>query len=189
MKKGEINLLPVALQTKRLHKSYGASLRHLLRRLIILLLLLVLAEIAVWGVFLAINRSVNKTKDLAVESGLDVLGQVDRTNSFVGQFERRLADFKMWSDTLDSVFGVTPELVTITQITVDEGTESIELNGQSPSQADLIDFQARLEQLSWVIDVEAPLSNFEIGLKSDYTLTVITKEEEPMESGSGKSAL
>jgi len=176
MYKGEINLLPAPLRAKRVAKAYLNSVNRLFGRLWVLLLLVVLAEGAIFLVVRSVDNSFSRNNDQALEAGVDVEEMAIVTNKFLDEFNERLNNSILWTDLLDDVFKIMPDSVILQEVSSD-GDKSLVVVGESARRSDMIDFQKKLESLEWVDNVNAPLSNFTVGSDRSFEFKVFIKEK------------
>lgn len=178
MYKGEINLLPALLQKKRLRRAYLKSINRLFNRLVILLSLVVFAQAGIYFVVRTVNNSLIESQKTAVEEGVGVFDEVTAVNTFMHGFEDRLQRFTLWTPFITDVLTVvTPTSVTLQGLSSADDGAVLVVEGITSRRSDMLLFQKKLGELSWVEKIDAPLSNFTVGAKATFKFNIHIRNE------------
>jgi Tfp pilus assembly protein PilN len=168
----EINLLPLPLRLKRRYRIYFERLRHLVRRVYLLLIVIVFAQAAMLVFFNAtLSAAVEDTSEESTRSRAVQL-EVEELNELLAAFSGRVDETAGWTAPLADVLALIPPQITITEISTAAAPSRLEIRGVSTARSAVVTLQEDLEQLPWVARVEVPLENFRVGPTADFNLTV-----------------
>ncbi|MFH1353998.1 MAG: PilN domain-containing protein [bacterium] len=144
-----------------------------LNRVYILLLLLIVVLAGVFYVMKSIQENTVRDDVALSNFNSDVADEVRRVNQILNEFEKRQTGYTTWSPRISDVLTAAPEEVLLTGLSVkEEKPEVLVVSGVSSSRPAVVAFQRRLEKLSWVKQLKAPLQNFALGSEANFTFSL-----------------
>lgn len=168
----EINLLPPQIIQVRVGRIYLRQAGRLVRFVIflagLLLLLLGGVYIVIWRmqILVAADRAADHDGQAAIATG------AGKVNAQLGALQNWRAANAEWTPLAPQVLLAMPDGVQLTSVSVDREKSLLEVKGIFSRREVLVTFQRRLEELAWVEKVESPLSNFETGRATQFSLLV-----------------
>lgn len=173
--KEQVNLLPPAAKLERARRLYRKRLLFFSRRVVVAFGMLWVVMGGVYWFLWWQGRMLTAREAAEVGSGGEVFGEVARVNELMDVIERHVDRHPTWSPLLDDVVRVLPVEARLTVIALVPETGGLVVRGVSPSRAAVLEMQRQLEALPWVERVEAPLQNFAVGSKGEFSFTLFRK--------------
>ena len=169
--KGEINLLPTGQAEARLAVLYLRQFGRLLRWAFVGLAVVLAVPIA----SLVVSRQI--TAEQTAEQHADAnhaafLVELKETNAFLAAVVEHSANQITPTVYLADILDTMPRNASLTGLVWDASEQAIKLTGTVARRQDSITIQNRLEQISAVTRVTAPLSNFQTGGGTEFSLTI-----------------
>lgn len=168
----EINLLPPAEQYTRKVRVYGRRAGVLIRVGILMTVALLLVQgVVIGGYYWATERlEVDGTPVLTAMQ--DTQQRVHVTNETIRMLAAWFGQYQPWSPLLRDVLGAIPSQIEFSSLSLNEEQQTLLMTGQVTNRVEVVNFQRQLEELPWVTDIVAPLSNFETGAEATFSFTV-----------------
>lgn len=175
--KEQINLLPPGARHERLGRLYRQRLAYLGRRALIgfVMIWVVMAGIGWW-----VQQRQRELEALARAQTLDgeeVFRAVARVNELMSVIDRRVEAHPSWTAQLDEVMRTLPADARLTVLALQADTGGLAVKGVVAGRTGVLDMQRQLEALPWVERVEAPLQNFAVDPKGEFSFIVFRKVE------------
>lgn len=164
----EINLLPHDLQQRRNRRLYLVRGGRLLRRLSVVLVIILAAQLVIQLFFSSLKQEFANTA-LVVASDSAVADQVTHINQLLTEFDQQVQQHVVWTDRVRDVL-TQPQPVTVLGLAVPEDQSVLEVRGVALSRSGVVELQQALQRLPWVESVEAPLQNFTVGREAQFSL-------------------
>ena len=169
--KGEINLLPTGLAEARLALLYLRQVSRLLRWAsggALLVLAVPLASLLA-SHFITVNQV---TQLEASRDQTAWLAELKATNALLSAVATRLESHATPAARVPEILQSLPAGASVTSLAWEAAEATITLAGTVAQRQDSITIQRRLEALPSVTRVTAPLSNFQTGTATSFSLTV-----------------
>jgi len=171
----EINLLPPVTKDQRRTRIYlqriGSLLRVSIRMTIIVAVVL--------GVNAATYRYakviLERNEPQALQTAESTKRLVAQSNASIRLADAWLGEYQPWTPLLRGFLGAVPGNISLTSLRLDEVVGGLVIRGGVTSRADVVNFKRQIEELEWVEEVQAPLSNFETGSEAVFSFTAIRK--------------
>lgn len=173
--KKEINLLPPDVQRLRVTRIYLLHIGHFLRYIIILALMQIVVLGSTYAVVMLVNRLVSTD---AVEGALKqekLYSKVQDANDLVLAIHDYRERYKGWTLLIPDVLKLLPKDIKLTSLQADSEANTMRIQGVYSEREQLIAFQRQIKILPWVSALDAPLSNFETGNNSQFSLLIYRK--------------
>lgn len=154
---------------------YFSRIGRLLRRLDVVALLLAIALGSLLGTVYwqqqALETSISE-QTLASDAAEAEVKDINRLVETIGQHAQ---EHVPTSNHIPEMMRAMPESVTLTAISISSETKAMTLEGNTVSRTALLEFQKKLEGLSWVERVESPLQNLASGSNGAFRLSIYAK--------------
>lgn len=168
----DINLLPKPLRVARLRRIYWSRVGKLLNRIYVLLVIIIILQIVIWLAFNSIFRSLQLASDQGGATESNVVGQVAEINRLLVGVDGAAKELAPWTLQVDEMLELVPSGMQVTNVKVAKDTDIIVVSGAATAQEVQVDFKQRVEQLSWVQRVDAPLENFAVGPEAGWSFSI-----------------
>ncbi len=174
--KDEINLLPPRAVVTRRKLVVTRRLAKLMRR--------VLMGEAVLAVMIIIGLNANQTLGKIVAQQFsessskqsELQTEVKQFNALIRDVNKWRSKYSAWSPMIKEILNALPEGVQINSLAAGE-TGQITVQGEFENAEQIVSYQRKLEQISGVARVEAPLSNYSTGSNQQFKLIVVSQYE------------
>lgn len=173
--KEEINLLAPSVKAHRARKLLGDRLNYIWRRAVLMLLLCLVLMAVAYGVFTKNKRLFETSLSKSENQDAGTSEAVAKTNEFLTRFVTTIKENREWSKDFEEILKNVPSEVYLSEITARQSDGAFIIQGSTANRSKVIDFQRRLERISWVERVEAPLRNFATDSSGGFTFTVFPK--------------
>lgn len=170
--KEQINLLPTAAKRERRARLYRRGFAYLVRRALVAL---VLVWITVGGVgWIVWQRQQGVESMLMAETGQngEVFQEVARVNELISLISQRVEAHQPWTPLIGDVVRTLPASARLTVVALQPDTGGLTVRGVSGERATVLEMQRKLEEFPWVERVEAPLQNFAVDAKGEFSFTI-----------------
>lgn len=169
--KGEINLLPTGQAKARLAVLYLRQSGRLLRWGFVGGLIVLAVPLA----SLVANRQITNqqaAEQLADADQAAFLAELEETNAFLAAVAERSDTQATPTGYVADILDAMPNNAAVTSLVWDASEQVIKLTGTIARRQDSITIQNRLEEIAAVTRVTAPLSNFQTGAATEFSLTI-----------------
>lgn len=175
--KGEINLLPHKIALTRQRRTFLLGVGRLIQRISLMLVVLIVGEIIVYVAFSYIDGGLERASEAQRGEG-GATNEIKRVNELLAQVEKTKSEYIDWSLFIEEILKNAPQGIKIKKIQAKENEGVLEVEGFSNSRDTVLIFQNLLKELSWVIQVEAPLQNYALGTDTGFNFNLVVIEEE-----------
>ncbi len=186
--KEEINLLPPGQLRARVHRLYGQRLRRLYWSFMVGLSMVAATYGSLYGIENALYQDIQRQVKESNGNDTSLQSQVQQANSLLAAFSSAVASQVLWTEMVDEVLAAVPADTVITNVSVKESAASsgaaegtkpqvvpssaLIITGRSSSRTSIVEYERRLQQLSLVKRVEAPLQNLAGGAANTFSFTL-----------------
>lgn len=186
--KEEINLLPPGELRARVRRLYSQRISALGWAIAIGLGMMTATYGSVYGIEYVLYRDIQRELRTADGNTAELKSQIQQANSLLAAISSATATQVLWTETVDDVLAAAPSDIVVVSLGVKEsavgvsgaaGTQSqvtpagaLVINGRSSSRTAIVEYERRLQQLSFVKKVEAPLQNLAGGAANTFSFTV-----------------
>jgi len=167
----DINLLPKPMQASRRRRMYGLRLGKLLQRIYVLLIFVIGLHVVIWLALNSILLTVQMNGEIE-RAGIDVVSQVRELNATLVGLEVATDELRPWTVQVGEILDLVPSGMLVRDMEVMSGSNVLIVRGAAAEREAQLDFQQRLESLSWVQRVEAPLENFALGPDAGFSFSI-----------------
>ena len=178
--KGEINLLPTGQAEARLTVLYLRQFGRLLRWGLVGLVVVLAVPVA----SLVTSRQITAGHTAEQQADADqvaFLAELEETNTLLAAVAEHSANQATPTVYLTDILDAMPTNASIISLVWDASEQVIKLTGTAARRQDSITIQNRLEQIPAVTRVTAPLSNFQTGAATEFSLTIQYADSETTE--------
>lgn len=175
--KEEINLLPPSAKRARLRRVSSRHIGYLIRRLAAGLLLCLSALTGAYVI--AWTELRHLTNQLGNGEGTEekVVQQVFEVNQIMQAIDTRIHEHIPWTPLARDVIELLPQEARLELLEVRADRDALKVEGVALARAAILDMQRKLETLSWVTRLEAPLQNFAAGERTEFSFVLFRGEE------------
>jgi hypothetical protein len=177
--KEEINLLPPEAKTFRNQRLYLAGAGRIIRRVGGLLILFGMVMLLINGAQRFFHQQLSQTRIQEERLGESPETAARQINRLLGVIHEHSDTHQPVSPHLVSVMKVLPAGTQLTRVTWQINTHAMIVEGVAGTRAEVVDLQKRLEGLSWVERVDAPLRNLASGRGGEFSFTLQRKKTQP----------
>jgi len=174
--KEEINLLAPSVKTARNRQILWSRGNYIWRRVVLTLSIILIVLGVGYGLFSRNKHLFEVSLMKNLDTDTKTQQAVSTANEFLKRFETRVNDTRLWSPDIVDVLKVMPTDIQLTEINARESDGALIIMGVTPTRSSVVDFQRRLEKISWIRAVEAPLNNFATESSGSFTFTLFPKE-------------
>lgn len=168
--KEEINLLPPVIQDARMGKLYDARVASVYVAFVVAILLVGIGYAGSWGVLKL--TLVEITRSLSSGVAADSDKETRALNARIQFIHERLSGNPAFMPDVADALAVVPSDITITSIEIDHEDQTVYISGRATTRSAIVLFEERLQELSWVESVNAPLQNFASGPNVSFEFTI-----------------
>lgn len=172
MLSNEINLLPPQARQERLTRVYLNRGGRLLRLVGGMVLLILVVQVAGGAGYLYAQRQLRADDAAGTKVASETRRLIASTNGTLQLANTWFTHHEPWTPLFRGMLAAVPGNIDLTSIRLNEDTGELGINGKVSSRTDVVNFQRQLEELEWVADVDAPLSNFETGAEAAFSFSI-----------------
>lgn len=177
--KEEINLLPPAIKDDRLQRIYWSRIGNVIKRIIVIMVVFTGALGAMLGILYREQTILETTLAHETQSDQNIEKDVKDINRLLETINTHVQTQVSFSNRLPEIMRVMPESISMITLRVTSEPPTLVIEGIAASRTMLLDFQKKLEQLSWVDHVEAPLQNLATGSQGAFQVSIFPKPVTP----------
>ena len=134
------------------------------------------AILSVYVVTYQENKLVENQLQVAVGANISIENQVREINQLVNVVGARVEEHPAWTPLVKDVVASLPQEARLEMLVVRVEQDALLIEGSSTSRTAVLDMQANLEALSWVVRLEAPLQNFAAGPRNAFSFKLWRSE-------------
>lgn len=178
--KAPINLLPTEARQERMQKVYLRRFKAIYTSVCVAIVIIAIGYGAEFGYFMYANNIAQKELSAVDAEAGNTMEETQEINRVFSATKARLVDKRTWLPDIAEALRLAPSGIKITGISVDpdkrdEKKVLLAITGVSNSRSATLQYQQRLQEVSWIQDLEAPLQNFASGPGVEFTFTITRK--------------
>lgn len=176
--KEQINLLPPLAKRERVRRLYRGRLFYLGRRGLLGLVILWVVMAGIGWLTWQRHQELAAAMAAQNQNGGEVFQEVAHVNELMNVIEAWVAAHPAVTPFLDDIVRTLPAEVRLTVLALQAEGGGLVVKGVSPSRGAVLDMQRKLEGLPWVERVEAPLQNFAVDARGEFSFTLFRRVKE-----------
>lgn len=176
--KDQINLLPPLAKRERMQRLFRRRLRYIARRGLLGLVVIWMTLAGVGWMTWQRHQEMAAAMAAQNQNGGEVFQEVAHVNELMNVIEAWVAAHPAVTPFLDDIVRTLPAEARLTVLALQAEGGGLVVKGVSPSRGAVLDMQRKLEGLPWVERVEAPLQNFAVDSRGEFSFTLFRRVKE-----------